>query len=273
MSHSLQRLATRAFASLTGAVAALGLAAMPLSAQVQTVDPDAAYNAPIDGDLELPPQDQASDPVTEPSPYPTSQTGDYTYAQPAPAQTAAPNGAPAATTAPVATPAAPPEGDSSTTYREDDLIGAAEGVFGDGAKGVAEMIRKTLKDQGEPNAYIVGREAGGAFIVGVRYGSGTLYHKVEGERPVYWTGPSVGFDAGANAGSTFVLVYNLYDTEDLYKRFPAGEGQAYAIGGLTASYLRWGDVVLIPIRVGAGLRLGINAGYMKFSKKQNWLPF
>jgi hypothetical protein len=135
------------------------------------------------------------------------------------------------------------------------------------------MIRKALKDQGEPNGYIVGREAGGAFIVGLRYGSGTLHHKIEGQRPVYWTGPSVGFDAGASAGSTFVLVYNLYDTEDLYKRFPAGEGQAYAIGGLNASYMRWGDVVLIPIRVGAGLRLGVNAGYMKFSKKQNWLPF
>jgi hypothetical protein len=31
--------------------------------------------------------------------------------------------------------------------------------------------------------------------------------------------------------------------------------------------------VLIPIRVGAGMRLGINAGYMKFSKEQRWLPF
>ena len=130
-----------------------------------------------------------------------------------------------------------------------------------------------LEKQGEPNGYIVGREAGGAFIVGARYGSGTLYHKIEGELPVYWTGPSIGLDAGANAGSTFVLVYNLYDTEELYERYPAGEGQAYVIGGLTASYLRKGDVVLIPIRMGAGLRLGINAGYMKFSKEHRWLPF
>ncbi|MEL0252411.1 MAG: EipA family protein, partial [Novosphingobium sp.] len=130
-----------------------------------------------------------------------------------------------------------------------------------------------LKKQGEPNAYIVGREAGGALVVGVRYGSGTLHHKVEGERPVYWTGPSIGFDVGANAASTFVLVYNLYDSEELYKRFPAGEGQAYLVGGFHVSYLRMGDVVLIPVRSGAGLRLGINGGYMKFSKKQNWMPF
>lgn len=159
------------------------------------------------------------------------------------------------------------------TYGEDDLIGAAEGVFGKGAEGLAGMIEDLLRKQGEPNGYIVGREGGGAFVFGVRYGSGTLHHKVEGQRKVYWTGPSVGFDAGANAGNTFVLVYNLFDTEDLFKRFPAGEGQAYLVGGLHASYVRRGDVVLIPIRVGAGLRLGVNAGYMRFSKKQRWLPF
>lgn len=159
------------------------------------------------------------------------------------------------------------------TYKQDDLIGAAEGVFGKGAEGLARMIETWLEKQGEPNAYIVGREGGGAIVFGLRYGSGTLYHKVEGERPVYWTGPSVGFDVGANAGNTFVLVYNLFDSEELYKRFPAGEGQAYVVGGLTASYLRKGDVVLIPIRMGAGLRLGVNAGYMKFSKKQRWIPF
>ena len=99
------------------------------------------------------------------------------------------------------------------------------------------------------------------------------FHKVEGEQPVYWTGPSLGFDLGGNAAKTFVLVYNLYDTQNLYKRFPAGEGAAYLVGGFNASYMRWKDVVLIPIRLGVGYRLGINAGYMKFSEKRNWLPF
>ena len=161
----------------------------------------------------------------------------------------------------------------AATYQDDDLLGAAEGVFGKGAEGLGKLIEDILKKQGKPNGYIVGREGGGAFIVGLRYGSGTLHHRVEGEKPVYWTGPSIGLDAGANAGSTFVLVYNLYDCEDLYKRFPSGEGVAYLVGGFNASYLRRGDIVLIPIRVGAGLRLGANVGYMKFSKKQRWLPF
>lgn len=160
-----------------------------------------------------------------------------------------------------------------TTYQEDELASAAEAVFGPGAEGLARLIEDIIHEQGEPNGYIVGHEGGGAFIFGIRYGSGTLFHKVEGNRPVYWTGPSIGLDAGINAGDTFILVYNLYDTEELYDRFAAGEGQAYIVAGFNASYMRKGQTVLIPIRVGAGLRLGVNAGYMRFSKKPRALPF
>ncbi len=249
----------RKFAGLMlGAFAALALTAPVAAQDLQKVDPDAAMSDQgIDADLAQP---QTSAPSTAPAtPAPADPTGNWSeYAAPATAAAPLPDAVPAAT---------------SETYGEDDLIGAAEGVFGKGAEGLAKLIEDLLKKQGRPNGYIVGREAGGAFIVGARYGSGTLHHKVEGEQKVYWTGPSIGFDAGANAGNTFVLVYNLYDTETLFNRFPSGEGQAYFVGGLTASYLRRGDVVLIPIRVGAGLRLGINAGYMKFSKEQKWVPF
>lgn len=253
------------------AIAALTLTAPAAAQELENFDPDQAYDAQsaapvggIDGDLAAPgaqsaPSDAADGPAFD------SEFGDLAV-DPAAAdpQAAEPGTVVPATQAASADPA---------TYGEDDLIGAAEGVFGKGAEGLAKLIEDLLEKQGEPNGYIVGREAGGAFIVGARYGSGTLHHKVEGQHKVYWTGPSIGFDAGASAANTFVLVYNLYDTEELYKRFPAGEGQAYFIGGLHASYLRRGDVVLIPIRVGAGLRLGVNAGYMKFSKKQRWLPF
>jgi len=158
-------------------------------------------------------------------------------------------------------------------YQKDDVIAGAEGVFGKGAEGLASMIEKILSDQGEPIGYIGGREVSGALVVGLRYGSGTLTHKVEGERKVYWTGPSVGFDLGGNASKVFVLVYNLFDSQKLFTRFPGGEGAAYLVGGFTATYLRKGDVVLIPIRLGVGWRLGINAGYMKFSEKGKLLPF
>ena len=220
--------------------------AAPAAAQIETIDPNDA----IDADLGQPPK--VDTPTSADIPTDSPVIG----AEQLPDDTGS---------AAVAADAA--------TYQDDDLLGAAEGVFGKGAEGLGKLIEDILKKQGKPNGYIVGREGGGAFIVGLRYGSGTLHHKVEGEKPVYWTGPSIGLDAGANAGSTFVLVYNLYDSEDLYKRFPSGEGVAYLVGGFNASYLRRGDVVLIPIRVGAGLRLGANVGYMKFSKKQRWLPF
>ncbi|HLV08115.1 MAG TPA: DUF1134 domain-containing protein [Croceibacterium sp.] len=232
---------------------------------MQRIDPNAA----IDGDLAAPqssPPDVYDGVPTDPAPAtPSVPEPVYTY----PAVTT-PNPSAGASQAAANPSVAAAQGD---TYKEDDLIGAAEGVFGKGAEGLARLIEDVLAKQGEPNGYIVGREAGGAFVLGARYGSGTLYHKIEGQKPVYWTGPSIGFDAGANAGSTFVLVYNLYDTEELYERYPSGEGAAYLVGGFNASYLRKGNVVLIPIRAGAGLRLGVNAGYMKFSKKQRWLPF
>lgn len=159
------------------------------------------------------------------------------------------------------------------TYHKDDLIGAAEGVFGKGAAGLAGLLENILKDQGEPNAYIAGREAAGAFVVGLRYGSGTISHKVEGQRPVYWTGPSLGFDFGGDATKVFTLVYNLYDSQELYRRYPQVEGRAYFVGGFSATYLRRGNIVLIPVRLGVGLRLGANVGYMKFTEKSQWLPF
>lgn len=293
------RHALRLAACLLAAVAMLlaGVAG-PLSAQdaVESFDPDEVYSVPaeeeeatgaIDGDLAPTPSGpqpvprQPTEVETSRAPGFEDQPTDYSEGADTARQQGVPTedlpdwtrdgGAAQAPEVADARPGVPAAG--ADTYGEDDLIGAAEGVFGKGAEGLAKLIEDLLRKQGEPNGYIVGREAGGAFIVGARYGSGTLHHKVEGTRKVYWTGPSIGFDAGANAGNTFVLVYNLFDTEDLYERFPAGEGQAYLVGGLTASYLRKGDIVLIPIRVGAGLRLGVNAGYMKFSKKQRWLPF
>jgi hypothetical protein len=161
---------------------------------------------------------------------------------------------------------------SGVTYKKDDVIGAAEGVFGKGAKGLGGLLEKILKEQGEPNAYISGREASAALVLGLRYGSGTMTHGVEGQMPVYWTGPSVGFDAGGDATKVFVLVYNLYDSEDLYRRYPQVEGRAYYVGGFSGTYLRRGNVALIPIRLGVGARLGVNAGYMKFTHKSRWFP-
>jgi hypothetical protein len=235
-----------------------------VSAQVRTIDPNKA----IDGDLSAqaytaPARPQAN--TTQPSrpAYPETPVQD----DPAPAPTQTTPSSQSETTRAEATMQA------ADTYERDDLLAAGEGVFGKGAAGLGNILENILKDQGQPNAYIAGREASGAFILGVRYGSGIMSHKVEGQQPVYWTGPSVGFDVGGDANKVFVLVYNLYDTEELYKRFLAVEGRLYLVGGFAATYLRRGNVVLIPIRLGVGWRAGVNVGYMNITHKSRWLPF
>ncbi len=226
-------------------------------AQVRTIDPNAAIDQDVGGQpaVRTPRAPQPAEPLQrDVEPLPPAETPP---AAPTPQGDARAN----ATT------------NAAETYKRDDLIAAGEGVFGKGAEGFAQIIEKILKDQGEPNAYIAGREASGAFVVGLRYGSGIMTHKVEGQRPVYWTGPSVGFDVGGDANKVFVLVYNLYDTQDLFNRFPGAEGRLYFVGGFAATYLRRGNVVLIPVRLGVGWRAGVNVGYMKFSEKAKWLPF
>lgn len=237
------------------AAAALSSAA-PAFAQIAEIDPNRAdqYQAgTYDGDAATPETWEEPAPVSEWAPL--EPQADETIAT----ETAA---RPSASSSP-----------RTTEMPRDDVFAAAEGVFGRGAEGLADLIEDILRDQGEPTAYIAGQEAGGAFVFGVRYGSGVMRHQVEGERTVYWTGPSLGFDFGADANKVFVLVYNLHDSQELFRRYPGAEGNAYVVGGFTAQYLRRGNVVLIPIRMGVGLRLGVNAGYMRFSERNRWLPF
>jgi hypothetical protein len=249
MKQALVRLA--AFAAL--AFAAPGAA----FAQIATVDPDTGGawqpgDAPAEAES-LPPEPEGDwTPLDQPGAESPPQD---TYSPPA----ATAGGAPAT----AATPTVPRE----------DIFSAAENVFGQGAEGLGGILEDILKEQGEPIAYIAGEEASGAFIIGARWGSGVMRHKVEGDRVVYWTGPSIGFDVGADASKVFILVYNLHDAQQLFRRYPGGEGRAYFVGGFTATYLRRGDVVLIPVRLGVGVRLGVNAGYMRFSEKNRWLPF
>jgi hypothetical protein len=240
---------------LTLAAAGAMLVAGPALAQIREIDPNQAAAGQQDTP---PPPARAEDdwtPIDESQGQPPASDSQAT--------------SPAADPNPTATQTT----EQGATVPRRDLFNAAEDVFGRGAQGLAGLLENILRDQGEPVAYIAGHEAGGAFVFGVRYGSGVMRHQIEGERTVYWTGPSLGFDAGADANKVFVLVYNLHDSQDLFRRYPAGEGHAYFVGGFSAQYMRRGDVVLIPIRLGVGLRLGVNAGYMRFSERNRWLPF
>ncbi len=159
------------------------------------------------------------------------------------------------------------------TYDQDTVIHEAEGFMGKGAKGLADVIKKVFKEQGRPNGYIEGEEAGGALVVGVRYGDGTLYMKDGERRKVHWQGPSVGFDVGANAAKVFVLVYNLPKPADIYQRFPGVDGSLYFVAGVGVNYLERNHIVLAPIRMGVGWRQGVNAGYMHITRNKRWNPF
>jgi hypothetical protein len=254
-------------------ILAMALAASTAVAQVRTVDPNNAGTmaapAPVSPTTEAPPpppmEEETTPPAESPRPDDQQPMADQRQMAPADGQAMPPPPSRAEHSA--------RDASGGGTYEQGDVLGAAEGVFGKGAAGLAGLIEKIFKDQGRPNAYIAGNEAGGAIAVGVRYGSGTLFHKIEGQRLVFWSGPSIGFDLGANAAKTFVLIYNLDDTQELYHRFPAAEGNVYVVGGFTASYLRRGHIVVVPIRLGVGVRLGANVGYMRFREKGSWLPF
>jgi hypothetical protein len=158
------------------------------------------------------------------------------------------------------------------TYSDDEVAKAASEFFSTGAKDLSEVLAKVLKEKGRPVAIIRGEEAGGAVGVGLRYGRGELVYKGTPARKVYWQGPSIGFDVGANAVKTFILVYDLPNTEALFKRFPGVEGSLYFVGGFGVNYVQRDGIALAPVRFGVGWRLGLALSYMNFSKDKRFIP-
>lgn len=158
------------------------------------------------------------------------------------------------------------------TYDQDSVLKDAEAFFGSSTEGLAKVIEKAFKEHGRPTGYIKGEEAGGAITVGLRYGNGILQTK-GGTRKVYWQGPSIGFDFGANAAKVFVLVYHLQSPGQIYQRFPAVDGSFYYVGGAGINYQQRGKIILAPIRLGVGLRAGASIGYIHYTPKKTYNPF
>jgi len=169
--------------------------------------------------------------------------------------------------------AAPPPQPSGNQYSPNELIDAGHHFFGDVSRGLAAIVEKAVSQWGLPNGYVLGEEAGGAFVGGLRYGDGTLYTKNAGDVRVFWEGPTLGFDAGADGARTMMLVYNLPRTVAIFDRFGGIDGSAYFIGGFGMTALTANGIVLVPIRSGVGLRLGANLGYLKFTSRPTWNPF
>ncbi len=157
-------------------------------------------------------------------------------------------------------------------FSSSELVNTGHRFFGTVSRGLASVIERAVSQWGQPNGYVLGEEAGGAFIAGVRFGEGTLYTKNAGDLRVYWQGPSVGFDFGGEGARTMMLVYSLPRTDAIYQRFAGVDGSAYFIGGFGMTALTANNIVLVPIRSGVGLRLGANVGYLKFTPTSTWNP-
>jgi hypothetical protein len=154
-----------------------------------------------------------------------------------------------------------------------ELMETGHKFFGNVSRGLASIIEQAVSKWGLPNGYILGQEAGGAFVAGLRYGEGTLYTKNAGDLRVFWQGPSIGYDFGGDGARTMMLVYALPATDAIYQRFAGIDGSAYFIGGFGMTALTVDNIVVVPIRSGVGLRLGANIGYVKFTPTATWNPF
>lgn len=167
----------------------------------------------------------------------------------------------------------PAKNEGPKEFSTDELVQSGHKFFGSISQGLASVVEAAVKRWGQPNGYILGQEAAGAIVAGLRYGEGTLYTKNAGDRAVYWQGPSVGFDFGGNGNRVMMLVYNLPATDAIYRRFAGVDGTAYFIGGFGATALTSENIVVVPISAGVGGRLGFNVGYLKFTQESTWNPF
>ena len=158
-------------------------------------------------------------------------------------------------------------------FSEPELISSGNHFFGTLSRGFGEAVEAATRRWGRPNAYVLGQEAGGALAVGARYGEGVMYTRNAGDLRVYWQGPSLGFDWGADGDRTMMLVYNLPSVGAMFRRYGGLDGSAYFIGGFGFTALADGHIVVVPLRAGVGARLGVNLGYLKFTRRATWNPF
>ncbi|MBU2583179.1 MAG: DUF1134 domain-containing protein [Alphaproteobacteria bacterium] len=165
------------------------------------------------------------------------------------------------------------DGGSPGTFSQDEIVQTGHEFFGSVSQGLAKVVEKAFREQGRPNGYILGEDAGGAFVAGLRYGEGTLYTRDAGTHKVYWQGPTIGYDFGAEGSKTMVLIYNMRSPEDIYRRYGGVQGSAYIVGGVGLQIMQRDHVTLAPIRSGVGLRLGANVGYLKYTRSPTWNPF
>jgi hypothetical protein len=163
--------------------------------------------------------------------------------------------------------------DAPAPFSTEELVDSGHHFFGAISRGLAQVVEEAVRRWGQPNGYILGQEASAAFVGGLRYGEGKMYTRNAGDQRVFWQGPSLGFDAGADGDRTMMLVYNLPAVDAIFRRYGGIDGSAYFVGGFGFTALGADGVIVVPIRSGVGARLGVNLSYLKFTPRSTWNPF
>lgn len=159
------------------------------------------------------------------------------------------------------------------SFSESKIIVEGAKFLGTSAESMAEVVSRLFSEYGPPDAVIKGEEVSAAIMIGLRYGRGDLLFPSGEVRPIFWRGPSAGIDTGGNAAKSFSLIYGLKNPDDIHKRFVGVEGAAFYLGGISVNFLQRDHIIVAPMRVGVGVRLGANIGYVKFSPSSGWFPF
>lgn len=240
------------------------LADSPVAPQKQpkTAEPKAPATKPAPPKAEPPP----APPAKAEKPGRSEPQRDVAVAPPAPAPPPSPAPLPPGSLDPTG----PPQEDG---YTIDEIRAASAGLFGQVSANLAAVIEHVFQKAGRPTGYVLGTEGGGALLAGVRYGKGTLYLRTGGTQPIYWHGPSLGFDVGGEGSKTLFLIYKMGAPDQLYSPFTGIDGSAYLVGGVGMTLVTNGSVIIAPIRSGIGLRLGANLGYIRFTPTATWNPF
>jgi hypothetical protein len=240
-----------------------------LGVEIKGKAPPAAAAAPAPA---KPAEPKVANAPPPPSPAPKSTPKSWsTQTKPAPeppVAVLAPPPPPPTYSPPPQTPEAAERG-----YSIDEIHEVTRGFFGTISTSLGSVIEYAFSKSGRPDGYVLGTEGGGAFLAGVRYGSGTLYLRSGGTAKVYWHGPSIGTDFGASGSRTMFLIYNLNDPNELIREFTGIDGSAYFVGGVGITFLKGGPVLMAPIRSGLGFRIGANLGYIRFTPRATWNPF
>ena len=153
------------------------------------------------------------------------------------------------------------QGSLSDTYSSDELVQTGGEFFGSVAQGLASLVERAVSQFGLPERLHPGRGSRRRHLAGA-HGEGTMYTRNQGEHPLFWQGPTKSrprFRRRRLQGDE-MPVYNLQST---------GEG-LWPLSGRRRLRLRhrraghdgdqYGDVVMVPIRSGVGLRAGVNVG-------------